>query len=377
MDSVKQCLINNTVDVKETIRAIEAGRKGIAVVVDSNGYLQGVATDGDVRRGLLAGVKLKDPVTAIMNRKPTKAVSSMSQSTIIELLQQSGLEALPLVDADNYVVEVVLLTDITQESSPGQASGFSSALIMAGGEGRRLLPLTENMPKPLVEVGGMPLIERQVRKVADAGVSRIYIAVNYLAEMIESHLGNGSQYGVEIQYLREEQKLGTAGAVSLIKDPLDGPLLLMNGDVFTSINFQYLLDFHLMHEPLMTVAAIDYHVEIPYGVIKTEGAFAKRLEEKPSQQFLCNAGIYAISPEAVSRVPQNQPYNMTDLIEQSMAEEAGVAVFPVHEYWSDIGTHAELDKARTELKIVKETLGDLEEYDENDVNIELNHRRAA
>ncbi len=377
MDSMEKCLINESADVREAIRAIEAGQKGIAVIVNTNGCLQGVVTDGDIRRGLLAGVKLKASITSIMNRKPTKAVSGMSQSSIVELLKQSALESLPLVDSKNCVIDVILLTDLTQETDTGKADGFSCALIMAGGEGRRLLPLTENLPKPLVEVGGMPLIERQVRRVANAGVSRIYIAVNYLAGMIESHLGDGSRYGVEIQYLREQQKLGTAGALSLIKDTLDGPVLLMNGDVFTSIDFRYLLDFHSKHQPLITVAAIDYHVEIPYGVIKTAGAFAVCLEEKPSQQFLCNAGIYAISPEAVSQVPQNQPYNMTDLIELGISQKSGVAVFPVHEYWSDIGTHAELDKARSELKIVKETLGDLEEFDESAVNIGLNLRRAA
>lgn len=377
MDSINECLINETADIRDTIRVIESGKKGIAVVIDHCGTLRGVVTDGDVRRGLLAGQKLKDPVTAIMNHRPTKAVSGLSKASIIELLEQSGLEALPVVDEQNRVVDVVLLSALRRRTDPGQASGFSGALIMAGGEGRRLLPLTENLPKPLVEVGGMPLIERQVRRIADAGVKQIYIAVNYLAEMIESHLGDGSRFGVEIQYLREPQKLGTAGALSLITEKLDGPLLLMNGDVFTSINFQYLLDFHTKHQPLITVAAIDYHVEIPYGVIKTEGPFAVCLEEKPSQQFLCNAGIYALSPEAVGRVPHNQPYNMTDLIESGISRQDGVAVFPVHEYWSDIGTHAELDKARSELKIVRETLGDLENSDEVAVNIELNHRRAA
>ena len=374
---MKKCLISESVDVREAIRAIEAGQKGIAVITNANGCLQGVVTDGDVRRGLLTGVKLKDPVTAIMNRNPTKAESSMSQSSIIELLRQSGLESFPLVDANDFVIDVILLRDLTKEKDTGKAEGFSSALIMAGGEGRRLLPLTENLPKPLVEVGGMPLIERQVRRIAAAGVNRIYIAVNYLSEMIESHLGTGSQYGVEIHYLREQKKLGTAGAMSLIEEALDGPLLLMNGDVFTSIDFRYLLDFHSLHQPLITVAAIDYHVEIPYGVIKTEGSFAVGLEEKPSQQFLCNAGIYAISPDVVNQVPKNQSCNMTDLIEQSISQDSGVAVFPVHEYWSDIGTHAELDKARTELKIVKDTLSELEELDESAVNIELNHRRAA
>ncbi|QDU09745.1 nucleotidyltransferase family protein [Gimesia aquarii] len=377
MDSMEKCLINESVDMRQAIRAIELGQKGIAVVIDANRCLQGVVTDGDVRRALLAGLKLDESITTIMNRKPTKAESSMSQSSIIELLQQGELEALPLVDSKNCVVDVILLTDLTQRKDTEKADGFSCALIMAGGEGRRLLPLTENLPKPLVEVGGMPLIERQVRRVASAGVNKIFISVNYLAGMIESHLGDGSQYGVEIQYLREKQKLGTAGALSLIQDILDDPLLLMNGDVFTSINFRYLLDFHSAHQPFMTVAAIDYHVEIPYGVIKTEGPYAQYLEEKPSQRFLCNAGVYAISPEAVSRVPQNQSYNMTDLIELSISEKSGVAVFPVHEYWSDIGTHDELNKARTELKIVKETLGDLEEFDEGAVNIELNHRRAA
>lgn len=374
---MEKCLITDSANVREAIRAIELGQKGIAVVVTANQTLRGVVTDGDVRRGLLAGIKLNDSITGIMNCKPTKADSSMSPASIIELLKQSTLETLPVVDANNRVVDVILLSDVTKEKDTGKADGFSSALIMAGGEGRRLLPLTENLPKPLVEVGGMPLIERQVRRVANAGVNKIYIAVNYLSGMIESHLGNGSQYGVEIQYLREQQKLGTAGALSLIEDRLDGPLLLMNGDVFTSINLQYLLDFHLTHQPLLTVAAIDYHVEIPYGVIRTEGAFALCLEEKPSQQFLCNAGIYAISPTAVSRVPKNQPYNMTDLIEHSISENSGVAVFPVHEYWSDIGTHAELDKTRTELKIAEETLGDLEEFDECAVNRELNHRRSA
>lgn len=374
---MEKCLINDSMDLRAAIRAIELGKKGIAVVIDTNGCLQGVVTDGDVRRSLLSGLKLNEPIINIMNRKPTKAECKMSQSSIVDLLQQGELEALPLVDSNNCVVDVILLTDLTQGIGTEKADGFSCALIMAGGEGRRLLPLTEKLPKPLVEVGGMPLIERQVRRVANAGVDKIFIAVNYLSEMIESHLGDGSKFGVEIQYLREQQKLGTAGALSLIQDTLDGPLLLMNGDVFTSINFRYLLDFHSTHQPFMTVAAIDYHVEIPYGVIKTEGAFAQYLEEKPSQHFLCNAGIYAISPEAVSRVPKNHPYNMTDLIELSISENSGVAVFPVHEYWSDIGTHDELNKARTELKIVEESLGDLEEFDEGAVNIELNHRRAA
>ncbi len=374
---MKKCLVDESVDVREAIRAIEAGQKGIAVITNANGCLQGVVTDGDVRRGLLTGVKLNDPVTSIMNRKPTKAESRMSQSSILELLQQSGLESFPLVDASNVVVDVILLKDLTKDKGTRKAEGFSSALIMAGGEGRRLLPLTENLPKPLVEVGGMPLIERQVRRVAAAGVTKIYIAVNYLAGMIESHLGNGSRFGVGIHYLHEQKKLGTAGALSLIEESLDGPLLLMNGDVLTSIDFRYLLDFHLKYQPLLTVAAIDYHVEIPYGVIKTNGAFALGLEEKPSQQFLCNAGIYAISPDAVNQVPKNQSYNMTDLIELSINREPGVAVFPVHEYWSDIGTHAELNKARTELNIIKDNLGGLEELDESAVNIELNHRRAA
>ncbi|QDV17396.1 D-glycero-alpha-D-manno-heptose 1-phosphate guanylyltransferase [Gimesia panareensis] len=374
---MNDCLISATADITEAIRAIEAGKKGIAVIVDSGQQLQGVITDGDVRRGLLSGLRLQDSATQIMNRRPTKADAGMSQASLVELLESSGLEAMPLVNADNQVVEVVLLSGLTRKSDTGHASGFSCALIMAGGEGRRLLPLTENLPKPLVEVGGMPLIERQVRRLATAGVERIYIAVNYLAEMIEAHLGDGSRFGTEIQYLREREKLGTAGALSLIEETPTGPLLLMNGDVFTSINYQSLLDFHQKHAAVLTVAAIDYHVEIPYGVIKTEGPFAVRLEEKPSQQFLCNAGIYALSPEAVSQVPRNQPFNMTDLIESNLTSEPGVAVFPVHEYWSDIGTPAELDKARTELKLARETLEGTDQDDESAVHIQLNQRRAA
>ena len=217
---------------------------------------------------------------------------------------------------------------------------------MAGGEGRRLSPLTEKKPKPMLEVGGMPLLERQVRRMAKVGIKQVYIAVNHLSDVIMNHFGDGKGFGVSIKYLQENKKLGTGGALSLLPEKPDAPLIVVNGDVLTTSDYGHLLDYHCKSEAFVTIAVVDYYLEVPFGVITSEKDRVVSLKEKPSQRFLCNAGIYVLSPEAWGFIPQNQVYDMTDLIQLCLKEDKKVGVFPIHEYWTDIGTPDELEKAR-------------------------------
>lgn len=331
----------------QAVRAIEASRRRIAVVADADGCLLGTLTDGDIRRCLLAGGSLDTPLSEAMNPRPMSADVNSPEAYLLDLMRSRNVMSVPLVDARGRVARLVHLSDLSpSEVAQGDASGFAFAVIMAGGEGMRLRPITEHIPKPMVDIGGAPLLERQVQRLVDAGLGRIYISLNYLGEIIESHFGDGSRHGLEIAYLREREKLGTAGALSLLPERPDKPFIVMNGDILTDCDFSSLHAFHQTHGALVTVAAIDYRVNIPYGVIRMEGVYAAELVEKPSQQFLCNAGIYAVSPAALDLLQGEGHCNMTDIIDSCLRQNLPVAVFPMHEYWSDIGTPDDLAKAR-------------------------------
>jgi NDP-sugar pyrophosphorylase family protein len=255
--------------------------------------------------------------------------------------------AVPIVDKRMRFQRLVHLTDLDiQEKGAVTLAEFDFAVIMAGGEGTRLGPLTATIPKPMIEIHGTPLIERQIKRLVEAGLKRIYLSVNYLSHVIENHFGDGATFGVEIHYLREQEKLGTAGALALLPKRPKGAILVMNGDILTTCDFGSLYAFHETHNALVTVAAVDYRVNVPYGVINTRDVFATGLVEKPSQRFLCNAGIYSVSPQALDLLQGNGHFNMTDIIDACLTREMPVAVFPVHEYWSDIGTPDDLEKAR-------------------------------
>lgn len=329
------------------VRAIELSRRRIAVVVGDDGRLLGTLTDGDVRRCLLDGGSLETPVGRAMNPAPVTAKVGSPASYILDLMRRGNIMALPLVDDAGRFQRLMHLTDLDgADPEANKASAFSFAVIMAGGEGMRLRPLTDKIPKPMVEIGGIPLLERQIQRLAMTGLQRVYLSVNYLGHMIESHFGDGREFGIEIRYLREKEKLGTAGALSLLPEVPHGPIIVMNGDILTNSDFDSLYAFHQAHDAHITVAAVDYRVSIPYGVIHAEGPFVERLEEKPSQRFFCNAGIYAVSPQTLELLREAEHCNMTDVVETCLARNFPVAVFPVHEYWSDIGTPDDLEKAR-------------------------------
>lgn len=341
----------------DAVRAIEVSRRRIAVVVAGDGCLLGTLTDGDIRRHLLAGGNLEAPVSKAMNTSPLTAEIGSPDGYMKDLMRRGNVIALPLVDGGGKFLRLMHLMDLEQgDTQASGASGFSFAVIMAGGEGTRLRPLTEAIPKPMVKIGGVPLLERQIQRLAKVGISQAYISVNYLSHIIEDYFGDGRDFGIEICYLREQEKLGTAGALSLLPEYPDRPIMVMNGDILTTSDFDSLYSFHMIHGAQITVAAIDHRVDIPYGVIRADGPFVTGLVEKPSERFLCNAGIYAVSPEALGLLPGGKYSNMTDLIEACLAINLPVAVFPVHEYWNDIGTPDDLEKARihfANMEIIK------------------------
>lgn len=338
----------------EAVQLIENSVKRLAVVLSKDKYVVGTLTDGDIRRCLLQGCTLETSVTEAMNQSPVVAPINTSDSSLRELLDKNNIRSLPLIDIDHHYVRTFHEMEFTSGADEVVSEKtFSAAIIMAGGEGTRLRPFTENLPKPMIEINGIPLLERQVKCLVKMGITMIYISVNYLSEIIKEHFGDGSDFGVIIKYLHEDKKLGTAGALSLLpKLESTEPVIVMNGDILTTSDFMHLYHFHKEHHSEITVSAINYHVDIPYGVIDFEGTEVKALLEKPSQNFFCNAGIYALSVDALNNIPVDTFWNMTDLIDKYLLNKDKVVVFPVHEYWSDIGTPKDLEKARKEFKDV-------------------------
>lgn len=283
-----------------------------------------------------------------MNKNPIIALINESDSALKKMLIKHNIRSIPLVNNENKYVRTLYETELyLTDNILSIEKNFSKAVIMAGGEGKRLRPLTENIPKPMVDIDGVPLLERQIRGLEKMGIKTIYISINYLGNIIKDYFGDGKKFGVTIHYLNEDKKLGTAGALSLLTGiDKEEDILVMNGDILTSSDFENLYHFHREHRSMITVCAIDYFVNIPYGVIESDGAKVIELQEKPSQRFFCNAGIYAISMAMIQKIPKDTFLNMTDFIEQCLVDKDAVSVFPVHEYWTDIGTPYDLEKAR-------------------------------
>ena len=335
----------------DAISTIEKTSKRLAVVLSDDNHIIGTLTDGDIRRHILQGSKLEVSVSNVMNNNPVTASINSSVSLLRKLLSKNNIRSIPLVDDKNKYVRTVELLELDFQGNPSLEKTFSAAIIMAGGEGTRLMPLTKMLPKPMIDINGLPLLERQIRQLCNIGIKLVFISVNYLNEVIQDYFGDGSKFGVEIRYLQEQKKLGTAGALSLLPDDEDlKSLLLMNGDILTTSDFINLLHFHEDQKSVITMCAVDYNIQIPYGVIKYKGTKVEAIEEKPSQHFFCNAGIYALSESVLRKIPSDKFFNMTDLIEKCLDDADLVSVFPVHEYWSDIGTEADLTKARNEFK---------------------------
>jgi dTDP-glucose pyrophosphorylase len=349
--SVKDKLLLPDSTVMDAISAIENSPQRMTIVIDHAGKLLGTITDGDIRRHILRGRSLNEPVVIFMNKDPITASLGVTKSAINFLMLKNNVIGIPIIDKNRYYIETIHLTDVEDfgVKSISSKNVFSCAVIMAGGEGNRLRPITEDIPKPMIKIGKMPLLEYQIKSLAQLGIKRVYIAINYLGEFIEDYFGDGTDFGIEIKYLREDSKLGTAGPLSLLPEIPEKPILVLNGDIYTTSNFQSLYNFHEDSGSVITVGAVDYKVEIPYGIVEVNGEEVQGILEKPTQSYLCNAGIYVISPDVIKSVEKNALTNMTDLVQAFISRGIKVKVFPIYEYWSDIGTPKDLENLRNKL----------------------------
>lgn len=341
----RKALVNSDVTLEQAIEVLDKAALRIALVVDANDKLLGTLTDGDVRRALLKHLPLDTPVTQVMNVHPKTAEQSWTENRILAVMEQHELLQLPLVDSDGQVVGLANLHDILNKHRHD-----NPVFLMAGGFGTRLRPLTNNCPKPMLKVGDKPILEQILLNFVDAGFHRFYISTHYMPDVIREHFGNGEKWGVSIQYVHEEEPLGTGGALGLLPhDEIDLPLFVMNGDLLTSLNVHSFLEFHNKQNSIATMCVREYEHQVPYGVITSEGSEIKSMIEKPVHKFFVNAGIYLLNPELVRAVEPNNKVDMPALLEQQIDSGKSVNMFPIHEYWLDIGRMDDFNRAQSDV----------------------------
>ncbi len=329
--------------VKDALEIIDQGQLQIAIVIDDNGKLIGTLTDGDIRRGFLSGRTLESPIKGLYSKNPIVAHIKDSRDDVLELCTSKKVYQIPVIDDSGVVIGVDLLDEILKPNILP-----NKVVLMVGGLGSRLRPLTEHMPKPMLKVGGKPILQTIVERFANHGFINITFCVNYKSDIIQEHFGDGSEFGAHIDYIFEEKRMGTAGALSLLNEMPKDPFFVMNGDLLTNVNFEHLLDFHLANNSMATMCVREYDMQVPYGVVSVNEGQILSLEEKPIHKFFVNAGIYMLDPACLNNIPLNEFYDMPSLFDAVIASKQTAASFPIREYWLDIGQLDEYEKANNE-----------------------------
>ena len=343
MKSIDGIKLNINSTIKEALKIIDSGAIRIALDVDSDNKLLGTLSDGDIRRGLLKNLSLNDTIEDLYSKSPTIASVNDSNERIIQKAISKQVYQIPVVDDEGIVVDIVnlaTLLNITKKRN--------RVILMAGGLGTRLRPLTQDIPKPLLKVGNKPILETIIKNFANHGFVNITISLNYKGEMIKDYFGDGSNFGVNIDYVEENMRLGTAGALSLIENKPNEAFFVMNADLLTDVNFSHLLDFHSFSNSDATMCVREYEYQVPYGVIEVEESNVTSIVEKPIQKFFVNAGIYVLSPKVFDYIPKNEFYDMPTLFNTFIEKEKRVISFPIHEYWLDIGRMSDFEQAQSE-----------------------------
>jgi dTDP-glucose pyrophosphorylase len=343
MSNWRDALVSSSTSLRQTIEAITEGSLQIALVVDSEGKLLGTVTDGDIRKAILAGKDLDITAGEAMRSQPITSASKTPRAAILKLMREKRIHQMPLLDNQGRVVDVLTVDDMI-----GAAQKPNAIVIMAGGLGTRLHPLTEETPKPMLKVGGKPILETIIQSFIDQGFTNFFVSVNYKANIISEYFGDGSRIGAKINYLHEKSRLGTAGGLSLLPRDIHTPIIVMNGDLLTRISVDALLDFHERESAVATMVVREDHYQVPYGVVEVDGTQIVGVEEKPIQRHLVNAGIYVISQDGLNNIPGDTFYDMPTHFAKLAANGHRTAAFPLHEYWVDIGRLDELERAQRE-----------------------------
>lgn len=329
---IESLLVHQDASILKTIEILDKSGYGIVLITDENSRLIGLITDGDVRRGLLRGISLNDSVQKIMTTNFTFVTTGYSQTLINNLFQTKPIKHIPVLNKHMNPVDIILKDDVHDKPCHNNYT-----IIMAGGLGTRLRPLTNEIPKPMLKVGTKPILETIIDQLKSYGFINIILSVNYKAEMIEHYFQDGSNFGVNISYLHEDKPLGTGGAIKLAQDKLRESFFVINGDLLTKLHFDSFLDHHLSHGNLLTIATRKQELQIPYGVVDLENDQVVKLVEKPVHQYFINGGMYCVEPQVLRHIPDDTFFNMTDLASCLLRNHNRIGSFPIHEYWMDIG----------------------------------------
>ena len=347
MKNWKDILISPDRSIREALLRIDAIGSQMALVIGQDARLVGTVSDGDIRRGLLKGLSLADPVERCMHLEPHFARATDSKDSVLAIMRRERLHQMPILDDADHVVGMEVLDD---HLLPTARENW--IVLMAGGLGTRLGELTKTTPKPMLPVGGRPLLETIVRRFVDQGFVNFYLSVNYMADVIERHFGSGERFGARIRYLREIKRMGTAGSLSLLPDLPAEPLIVANGDLLADIDYAHMLDEHVDSDVAATMGVSEYESQIPYGVVHRENGFVTRIEEKPVHKSLISAGVYVLSPHSLGLIPHDTFFDMPSLFEALIACECKVSTYKVHGYWLDIGAIPDYQKANSDIGTV-------------------------
>lgn len=350
MKAWEQTLIAPEADIRKALQAIDATGAGIALVADPERRLLGTLSDGDIRRALIRGAALEDACVTACNPSPMTCGEATDRGGVLAILRTHKLRQLPIVDGQGRVVGLATIADYLD--IPERPQGV---VIMAGGRGERLAELTRTTPKPMLHIGPRPILETIVANFADQGFRNIFLAVNYKAEQIEAHFGDGSDRGLNIRYLREPKRLGTCGALGLLPPDVEGPILVTNGDVLSKEDYGFILDRHMKSGAHGTVLVRDYEMQVPFGVIEQVDGGVQAIREKPMQRFTINGGVYVLSQQAIGLIPPDTYFDMPQLLQAMLAAGLPLRTHAAESYWVDIGRMADFEKANSDFETVFRT----------------------
>jgi len=347
MKNFKDILLKQHSSIKEALQIINNGAMQIAIVTDENDKLIGTITDGDIRRGLLKNLSLDDSIEEIIFKAPTVCKLEDTKEQILDVAVSKKLHQIPIVDRDGKLIGVKEVDELLRPESK-----TNKVVLMVGGLGTRLRPLTEHIPKPMLKVGNKPILETIILNFKKYGFRNIILSVSYKSEIIKEYFKDGSKFGVNIEYVYESKRMGTAGALSLMKDELIEPFFVMNGDLLTNINFEHMMEYHMSNNAIATMGVREYDFQVPYGVVNIDDNNILNIEEKPIHKFFVSGGVYILDTKVLDFIPENEFYDMPTLFEKTIEQKLKSISFPIHEYWLDIGRIEEFEKANNEYSEV-------------------------
>lgn len=328
--------------ISKALKVIDKGGLQVAFVVDEHNILLGTLSDGDIRRGLLDRKDLDSSILDLYNKKPVIAIAGASESELNKISAESEnkVDKIPLVDSNGKLVDIYFV-----KRSQYREIYSNIVVLMVGGLGTRLKPLTDNTPKPMLHVGGKPILQTIIEQFCLCGFQNIIMCVGYKSNIIQDFFQDGKKFGVDIEYVVEDKRMGTAGAITLIERKLDEPFFVMNGDLLTDIKFNEVLEHHKKNISTATMCVREYDLEVPYGVVSTNNDCISMVVEKPVHSFYVNAGAYLLNPSCINLIPKNKFYDITSLFQELIKLKEKVVSYPLKEYWLDIGRIADYEKA--------------------------------